>query len=87
MSPRLASRPITSQEIHSRFRGGKNLIHMTPCSDMSFTVVSAPQLNLDYRQIIIPRAKLVGDGSCADFMTLGEGSQMRLGWMGRAERQ
>jgi hypothetical protein len=58
---------------------------MTPCLDMSLTAVNAPQLNLDYRQIIDPRAKLVGDGSCANFRNSGEGSQIRLGWMGKGE--
>jgi len=41
--------------------------------DMSFTAVSVPQPNLGNREITIPRAKLLGGGSCANFMTWARG--------------
>lgn len=41
--------------------------------DMSFTAVSVPQSLLGGREITIPRAKLVGGGSCANFMTWARG--------------
>jgi choline dehydrogenase len=41
--------------------------------EMAFTTVSTPQTNLDGRQITIPRAKVVGGGSCANFMTWARG--------------
>jgi hypothetical protein len=41
--------------------------------DMSFSVVSIPQKHLDNRRITIPRAKVVGGGSCANFMTWARG--------------
>jgi len=40
---------------------------------MSFTAVSVPQSHLGNREITIPRAKLVGGGSCANFMTWARG--------------
>jgi choline dehydrogenase-like flavoprotein len=41
--------------------------------DMSFTTVTVPQSHLNGRKIAIPRAKLVGGGSCANFMTWARG--------------
>ena|SRR5579859_6729599 len=41
--------------------------------DMSFTAASIPQPHLGNRQITIPRAKVVGGGSCANFMTWARG--------------
>jgi choline dehydrogenase len=41
--------------------------------NMSFTSVTVAQAHLDNRQISIPRAKLVGGGSCANFMTWARG--------------
>jgi choline dehydrogenase len=41
--------------------------------DMSFSAVSIPQKYLDGRRITIPRAKVVGGGSCANFMTWARG--------------
>ena len=41
--------------------------------DMSFTAVSVPQSHLGNREITIPLAKLLGGGSCANFMTWARG--------------
>src|SRR5271170_8292542 len=41
--------------------------------DMSFTAATVPQSHLNGREITIPRAKLVGGGSCANFMTWARG--------------
>jgi choline dehydrogenase len=41
--------------------------------EMAYTAVTVPQKNLDGRRITIPRAKVVGGGSCANFMTWARG--------------
>src|SRR6202165_4732287 len=52
--------------------------------DMSFSAVSVPQGHLDDRAITIPRAKVVGGGSCANFMTWARGPE--CDWDEWAER-
>jgi len=50
-----------------------NYLQFLTLEGMSFSAVSIPQKHLDGRQITIPRAKIVGGGSCANFMTWARG--------------